>query len=116
MAAANFPTSAQHSIHSSLLPATCQADMALATPSHQRPHIRPPLLTSIAGAGSRMPGLLLLLVAQLLDCAHRAEHYLGRQLRVMRGAGFAAGICVGVPIQARVCIGVGIRIGHVIVV
>lgn len=64
-----------------------------------------------------MPGLLLLLlVAQLLDGAHCAEHHLGCQLCVVRGVGFAADICVGLPIQARVRIGVGVRIGHVIVV
>lgn len=68
-----------------------------------------------------MPGLLLLLillVAQLLDGAHCAEHHLGRQLCVMRchRALLAAPIPVGIPIQARIRVGVRARIGHVIVV
>lgn len=66
-----------------------------------------------------MPGLLLiLLVAQLLDGAHCAEHHLGRQLCVMRchRALLAARIPVGIPIQARIRVGVRARIGHVIVV
>lgn len=63
-----------------------------------------------------MPGLLLLLVAQFLDGAHCTEHHLGRQLCVMRAVVFAAGIRVGVPIQARIRIGVCTRIGHIVVV
>lgn len=91
-----------------------------ATPTSAIPHIRPlVLVASLAGACRCMPGLLLiLLVAQLLDGAHCAEHHLGRQLCMMRchRALLAARIPVGIPIQARIRVGVRARIGHVIVV
>lgn len=105
--------------HSSSLVSICP----LATPAQTSaiPYIIRPLylVASLAGALHRMPRLLLLLVlvAQLLDGAHCAEHHLGRQLCVMRrGALLAARIRAGIPIQARIRVGVRARIGHVIVV
>lgn len=65
-----------------------------------------------------MPLLLLLLVAQLLDGAHRAKHHLGRQLGARWTSGLATAATVGrrLAVQARVGIGVGVRVGDVVVV
>lgn len=53
--------------------------------------------------------LLLLLVAQLLDGAHRTEHHLGRQLGAGRTAGLAAGGRLAVQRCIRIGVGVGVR-------